>query len=351
MAAGPAPNGSRMAGAAPRTKTAPLKASSAHSTPSSLSSAPTNQAGMTADQAVAAATGQTVQTAGQGIVSCLDYGLDEDALLARRLAEQIPSIVSERVKRGRKSKTEALSALSAQADRSNAGTGGRATPTASTPAGVANAAKRDLSSKMSGLNPGPARNPMRKAQTVEKAPALDMATVRTVAPREEPPKRNKPRLFGLEHCPVFYPTVDEFAQPMVYMQKVGKEAREYGIAKIVPPEGWKPPFVLDTEVRISRPLDQTLAYNCRGPQTFRFKTRLQRLNSMDASARANINFLEQLYVFHKQQGVSRIKVPIVNGRPVDLWRVRREVGLLGGFDVVRSLSLHMLESPLRIGRR
>lgn len=254
--------GSRMNASQPRTKTAPLK-SSASSTPSSLSS---TSIAAVLQNVEATANGSTVSIAangsvdpattkilGGGVVSCLDFGLDEDALLARKLAEQLAAAPPERIKRGRKSKTEAMSAMSAQAEKRNppgpgnvkAGgdgadgkDGGRATPS-----------KKKKADDLADQPPGPAKNPMRRAQKVEKAPPLDFDTVRTVAPREEPPPRQKPRIFGLQHCPIFYPTVDEFANPMAYMQKVGKEAKEYGIAKIVPPEGWKPPFVLDTEVR------------------------------------------------------------------------------------------------------
>lgn len=74
---------------------------------------------------------------------------------------------------------------------------------------------------------------------------------------------------------------------------------------------------------------------------------------MEASARANLNFLEQLYLFHKQQGTSgfvtsssKIQVPNINHRPVDLWRVRKEVNALGGYDTVRLTFRFLLEDLL-----
>ncbi len=67
-----------------------------------------------------------------------------------------------------------------------------------------------------------------------------------------PPPRRKPRLFGLEDCPIFYPTAEEFLDPMKYIEQIsspeGGNGRAYGIVKIVPPEGWHPPFVLDQDV-------------------------------------------------------------------------------------------------------
>lgn len=70
-------------------------------------------------------------------------------------------------------------------------------------------------------------------------------------------------------------------------------------------------------------------------QTFRFKTRLQRLNSIEASSRAKLNFLEALYRFHQQQGNPRVSLPTINNKPLDLWLLRKHVHSLGGYDEVR----------------
>jgi hypothetical protein len=39
----------------------------------------------------------------------------------------------------------------------------------------------------------------------------------------------------IPECPVYYPTKDEFADPLVYLQKIAPEASTYGICKIVSP--------------------------------------------------------------------------------------------------------------------
>ncbi|EJD01561.1 uncharacterized protein FOMMEDRAFT_111482 [Fomitiporia mediterranea MF3/22] len=143
---------------------------------------------------------------------------------------------------------------------------------------------------------------------------LDMSTVKTTSPRNLPP-RAKPRLFELEDCPTFYPSPEEFKDPMSYIRSISPRGQEYGIIKIVPPIGWKMPFVTDTE-------------------TYRFKTRAMRLNSIEASSRAKINFLEALYRFHRQQGNPRVTVPTINYKPLDLWLLRKEVQKLGGFEKV-----------------
>lgn len=79
--------------------------------------------------------------------------------------------------------------------------------------------------------------------------------------------------------------------------------------------------------------------HCLSLQTFRFTTRLQRLNSIEASSRAKLTFLEQLYRFHSSQGNSSIAVPTVNHKRLDLWLLRKEVQKLGGYEAVRYVRL------------
>ncbi|KAL4114694.1 hypothetical protein PRIC2_014150 [Phytophthora ramorum] len=46
---------------------------------------------------------------------------------------------------------------------------------------------------------------------------------------------------------VFYPTREQFADPIKYIASIEKEAARTGICKIVPPKGWKPPFAIDLD--------------------------------------------------------------------------------------------------------
>ncbi|GAA5991295.1 hypothetical protein JCM5350_005324 [Sporobolomyces pararoseus] len=166
--------------------------------------------------------------------------------------------------------------------------------------------------------PGPEKNPLRQSLQLPRATPLDFSTIRTETPRtpNPPPRpRGKPRKWELEEAPVYHPSVADFADPMEYIEKIAPEAKQYGICKIVPPEGWRPPFAIDSE-------------------TFRFKTRVQQLNSMEASARASLNFLEQLYLFHRQHGSAGMVIPSIMGKAVDLWKLKREVGALGGYFTV-----------------
>lgn len=87
--------------------------------------------------------------------------------------------------------------------------------------------------------------------SARKAAPLDLSTVERRRPgtaEQEPPKRN--RIFGLPEAPVYRPTAEEFKDPIQYMAKIGPEASKYGIAKVIPPDGWDPDFAIDTEVRL-----------------------------------------------------------------------------------------------------
>ncbi|PCH40905.1 hypothetical protein WOLCODRAFT_162645 [Wolfiporia cocos MD-104 SS10] len=161
---------------------------------------------------------------------------------------------------------------------------------------------------------GGVRIQLRDGPPIPVSRTLDPLSVKTPNPRVIVRKATD-RPFGLTDCPIYAPTMEQWKDPLAFIRSISDEARTYGMCKIVPPMGWEMPFVTDTE-------------------RFRFKTRLQRLNSIEASSRAKVNFLEQLYKFHKQQGNPRVVVPTINHKPLDLWLLRKEVQKLGGYEAV-----------------
>jgi histone demethylase JARID1 len=122
----------------------------------------------------------------------------------------------------RKSKTDAMAALASHADDEN---------------GESEERRRDGIAAIYGPDADP----------IPVDTKLDLGSVKRSPPREEEP-RVRDRPFGLEDCPTYRPSHDEFRDPMAYISKIAPEAREYGICKIVPPNGWSMPFVTDTEV-------------------------------------------------------------------------------------------------------
>lgn len=55
---------------------------------------------------------------------------------------------------------------------------------------------------------------------------------------------------------------------------------------------------------------------------------------MEGETRTNINYLDQLYKFHRQQGHPVLKIPQLDKRPIDLFRLKKEVAARGGYQKV-----------------
>ncbi|KDD74798.1 hypothetical protein H632_c1066p0, partial [Helicosporidium sp. ATCC 50920] len=58
------------------------------------------------------------------------------------------------------------------------------------------------------------------------------------------PEAGRPQPAATE-APTFYPTEEEFEDPVAYISSLLERAAPYGLAHIVPPEGWSPPFALE----------------------------------------------------------------------------------------------------------
>ncbi|TKA81235.1 hypothetical protein B0A55_02366 [Friedmanniomyces simplex] len=166
------------------------------------------------------------------------------------------------------------------------------------------------------LNGPPSGNNHAIPLSARRAEPLDMSTVeRKGQPGVQPDRPRRERLFGIPEAPTYYPTEEEFREPMEYMRKIAPEGRKYGIVKIIPPESWNPAFAINTE-------------------RFHFRTRRQELNSVEGGNRVNNDYLDQLAKFHKQNGHNLNRFPSVDKRPLDLYRLKKTVERKGGFDQV-----------------
>ncbi|KAI9262682.1 hypothetical protein BY458DRAFT_515088 [Sporodiniella umbellata] len=144
--------------------------------------------------------------------------------------------------------------------------------------------------------------------------AFDMSTVRTSF-QEPPSDPNRERHFGLKEAPTFYPTAEEFQDPMAYIDKISIEGAKFGIAKIIPPADYKPEFALNSEA-------------------FRFRTRVQKLNSLEGGTRSSLNYMDQLTKFRLISGKPAVKVPLLDKKPIDLYKLKKEVAARGGVEQV-----------------
>ncbi|KAI1823001.1 PLU-1-domain-containing protein [Xylaria intraflava] len=158
-------------------------------------------------------------------------------------------------------------------------------------------------------------NPQPPLSSMLSAP-LDLRSVeRRGQPTTTREHVKKSRLFGLEEAPAYRPTEEEWKDPLEYIRKISPEARAYGLCKIIPPDSWNPDFAIDTE-------------------RFHFRTRKQELNSVEGSTRANLSYIDALGKFHKQQGTNLNRLPFVDKKPLDLYRLKKAVESRGGFDKV-----------------
>lgn len=144
--------------------------------------------------------------------------------------------------------------------------------------------------------------------------AFDLSTVRSTY-QEPATTSNHERLFGLKEAPTFYPTKEEFQDPMAYIDKISAEGAKFGIAKIIPPSDYKPDFALNSE-------------------SFRFRTRVQKLNSLEGETRSSLNYMDQLTKFRVISGKPVVRIPLLDKKPIDLYKLKKEVAARGGVEQV-----------------
>uniref|UniRef100_A0A665T0X5 [histone H3]-trimethyl-L-lysine(4) demethylase n=1 Tax=Echeneis naucrates TaxID=173247 RepID=A0A665T0X5_ECHNA len=115
-------------------------------------------------------------------------------------------------------------------------------------------------------------------------------------------------------CPVFEPSWEEFGDPFAFINKIRPIAEKTGICKVRPPPGWQPPFACDVD-------------------RLHFVPRIQRLNELEAQTRVKLNFLDQIAKFWDLQGCA-LKIPHVERKILDLYKLNKLVADAGGFDIV-----------------
>ncbi|KNC47488.1 uncharacterized protein AMSG_02505 [Thecamonas trahens ATCC 50062] len=130
--------------------------------------------------------------------------------------------------------------------------------------------------------------------------------------------------------PVFYPRPEDMRDVMGYVASIAPAAAAAGVAKIVPPPGWAPPFALDSAALSFRP-------------------RIQTLNTMNGAVREALNYADGLLQYHLQQGAGITRLPTVLGVPIDVHALRNAVAAAGGADAVDALPTGWYDIACTIG--
>ncbi|XP_039134068.1 uncharacterized protein LOC120271455 isoform X1 [Dioscorea cayenensis subsp. rotundata] len=123
---------------------------------------------------------------------------------------------------------------------------------------------------------------------------------------------------SLPQAPVFFPTEEEFANPLEFISKIRPQAEPFGICRIVPPPSWNPPFVPDRE-------------------TFSFPTKTQaihRLQDRPPSCDPKTFHLEYARFLESHFGRRPKRRVVFDGDDLDLCRLFNAVKRYGGYEKV-----------------
>ncbi|CAN1778041.1 Lysine-specific demethylase JMJ17 [Linum perenne] len=126
-------------------------------------------------------------------------------------------------------------------------------------------------------------------------------------------------LLNVPPAPVYYPSVEEFKDPLEYIHKIRNEAERYGICRIVPPEGWSPPFAMNLD-------------------SFSFPTKTQAIHQLQARpASCDSETFELEYTrFLKEHCGRKVrkKRVVFEGEDLDMCKLFNAVKRFGGYDKV-----------------
>lgn len=117
--------------------------------------------------------------------------------------------------------------------------------------------------------------------------------------------------------PVYYPTEDEFGDPLEFIYRIRAEAEPYGICKIVPPKSWKPPFALNLD-------------------SFTFPTKTQAIHQLQARPAAcdSKTFELEYNRFLEDHCGKKLRKVVFEGEELDLCKLFNAVKRYGGYDKV-----------------
>ena len=112
--------------------------------------------------------------------------------------------------------------------------------------------------------------------------------------------------------PTLRPSADEWKDPIEYFRKLEPLLGEYGAVKIIPPSSWRPPFAIDAD-------------------EVRLRTTVQRTGELMERDLARTKFLAALRESLEGKGQPLVKMPVIGGKELDVYKLYTVVCGLGGY--------------------
>lgn len=139
-----------------------------------------------------------------------------------------------------------------------------------------------------------------------------------IAGKDAPASKHKgtvcPTLSKKNDSPVFSPSEEEFKDPGAYIKMIRHEAEKFGVCVIVPPESWKPEFLI--------------------PDNLRFVSEYQLIHRLQDRWGPVEEELACIKKHLDQQSISLVPMPQIGGYELDLPHFSRVVKQFGGLQKV-----------------
>ncbi|XP_074264811.1 lysine-specific demethylase JMJ17-like [Silene latifolia] len=157
-----------------------------------------------------------------------------------------------------------------------------------------------------------------RPRAVEKGGGIGGSLLASSSSNNDNSNRNNGSM-NIPLAPVYYPSEEEFKEPLEYIYKIREQAEPYGICKIVPPKTWKPPFALDLN-------------------KFTFPTKTQAIHQLQArpaSCDSKTFELEYNRFLEEHCGGKKLRRKVIfEGEELDLCKLFNAVKRFGGYDKV-----------------
>lgn len=121
-------------------------------------------------------------------------------------------------------------------------------------------------------------------------------------------------------APTLRPSAEEWVDPLAYFRAIQPMVAHFGMARIIPPPDWHPPFALDSNL-------------------LHLRTTSQHISEHRATCDLRqACFLRRLKEFLDAVGQPLLKMPAFGGKDIDVYRLYHVVVEMGGYHQARASS-------------